>query len=87
MPYLCRLGMHKPVASEIWNAGYYFTRCARCDLDMIRRPEGKWHSVPPGHQVVWRASRDNRVAYVVPKRDGRETLPSLLNQLSARIPD
>jgi hypothetical protein len=81
MPYLCRIGLHKPLASEVWNGGYFFSRCSRCDQDMIRRPEGEWRTVPPGHHVVWRPVRDRKVAYVVPKTEGRETLPNLLSRV------
>ena len=50
---LCRLGRHKVAPGEVWNRGYYFSRCERCDADLIRTPSGKWH-VPPGKKVVWR---------------------------------
>lgn len=56
MSLLCRYGFHRPESWEVWNQGYYFTRCGRCGADLIRTASGKWH-VPKGRKVVWRARR------------------------------
>jgi hypothetical protein len=53
MSIVCRLLAHAPVPSRLWNGGYYFTKCARCECDLIRRG-GNWMEVPAGYQVVWR---------------------------------
>jgi hypothetical protein len=50
---LCRLGYHRPAPGEIWNRGYYFTRCENCEIDLVRTAAGKWH-VPTGRKVVWK---------------------------------
>lgn len=54
MSLLCRFGFHRPAPDEIWNKGWFFTRCRRCGADLVRTPAGKWH-VPAGKKVVWRA--------------------------------
>jgi hypothetical protein len=56
MSMMCRLGGHEAGPREVYNSGYYFSRCRRCDADMIRGG-GSWEMVPDGHQVVWKAGR------------------------------
>ncbi|HEX8224805.1 MAG TPA: hypothetical protein VF605_13385 [Allosphingosinicella sp.] len=56
MSLLCALGGHEAGADEIYNGGYYFARCRRCRLDMIRCGAA-WRMVPGGHRVVWRSGR------------------------------
>ncbi|HYW17619.1 MAG TPA: hypothetical protein VE891_15880 [Allosphingosinicella sp.] len=56
MSLLCALGGHEAGAGEIYNGGYYFARCRRCERDMIRSG-GSWQMVPSGHRVVWRSGR------------------------------
>ena len=53
MPLLCSLGFHTPSPDEVWNKGWYFTRCERCGADLVRTGSGKWR-VPKGQKVVWR---------------------------------
>jgi hypothetical protein len=50
---LCALGGHEAAEAEIYNSGYYFSRCRRCSRDMIRSGAA-WREVPPGHRVVWK---------------------------------
>lgn len=50
---LCQLGWHRAAPDEVWNQGYYFSRCERCGADIVRTPSGRWH-VPAGHKVVWK---------------------------------
>jgi hypothetical protein len=50
---LCRYGFHRPAPGEVWNRGYWFTRCSGCDSDMVRTAAGKWH-VPKGQKVIWK---------------------------------
>ena len=50
---LCRLGFHRAEPGEVWNRGYYFSRCRACGSDLVRTPSGKWH-VPKGQKVVWK---------------------------------
>ncbi|HEX8261441.1 MAG TPA: hypothetical protein VF547_01050 [Allosphingosinicella sp.] len=56
MSLLCALGGHEAGAREIYNGGYYFARCRRCERDMIRCGAA-WQMVPSGHRVVWRTGR------------------------------
>jgi hypothetical protein len=56
MSLLCALGGHEAGAREVYNGGYYFARCRRCERDMIRCG-GAWQMVPSGHRVVWRSGR------------------------------
>jgi hypothetical protein len=56
MSLLCALGGHEAGAGEVYNGGYYFARCRRCERDMIRCG-GAWQMVPSGHRVVWRSGR------------------------------
>ncbi|HEY0411996.1 MAG TPA: hypothetical protein VGD66_02495 [Allosphingosinicella sp.] len=56
MSILCALGGHEAGAGEVYNCGYWFSRCRRCGRDMIRAG-GTWEIVPRGHRVVWRTGR------------------------------
>lgn len=56
MSLLCALGGHEAGPEEVYNGGYYFARCRRCRLDMIRCGAA-WQMVPGGHRVVWRSGR------------------------------
>ncbi|HEX8061651.1 MAG TPA: hypothetical protein VF535_00375 [Allosphingosinicella sp.] len=56
MSLLCALGGHEAGSGEIYNGGYYFARCKRCERDMIRSGAA-WQMVPDGHRVVWRSGR------------------------------
>ena len=56
MSLLCALGGHEAGPGEVYNGGYYFARCRRCERDMIRCGAA-WQMVPSGHRVVWRAGR------------------------------
>ena len=49
----CRLGRHRAAEGEVWNRGYYFSRCRRCGSDLVRTASGRWH-VPKGRKVVWK---------------------------------
>ncbi|HEX9932976.1 MAG TPA: hypothetical protein VGB08_09065 [Allosphingosinicella sp.] len=55
-PLVCRLGFHRPAPDEVWNRGYWFTRCGRCETDLVRTAAGKWH-VPKGRKVVWKPKK------------------------------
>lgn len=56
MSLLCALGGHEAGDEEVYNGGYYFARCRRCERDMIRSG-ASWQMVPSGHRVVWRRGR------------------------------
>jgi len=56
MSLLCALGGHEAGPGEVYNGGYYFSRCRRCERDMIRSGAA-WQMVPAGHRVVWRSGR------------------------------
>ena len=53
MSLLCALGGHEAGPDEVYNGGYYFSRCRRCERDMIRSGAA-WQMVPSGHRVVWK---------------------------------
>ena len=53
---LCRLGRHRAEPDEVWNRGYYFSRCSACGSDLVRTASGKWH-VPKGRKIVWRPKK------------------------------
>jgi len=53
MTVMCSFGLHRPSPDEVWNKGWYFTRCERCGTDLVRTGSGKWH-VPRGRKVVWK---------------------------------
>ncbi|HZF93906.1 MAG TPA: response regulator [Allosphingosinicella sp.] len=55
MSMICRLKGHDPHPDEICNAGRCFTRCRRCNADLVKQ-EGAWHPVPKGHRIVWAAA-------------------------------
>lgn len=50
----CAVGSHSPAPGARWNSGYYFTKCARCDRDLVRTAYSRWHE-PKGFRVVWQA--------------------------------
>lgn len=55
MSMICRLKGHDPHPDEICNAGRCFTRCRRCDADLLK--EGRtWVPVPKGQRIVWAAA-------------------------------
>ena len=54
MHILCSIGMHRAAPATVWNAGFYFSACARCGREMVRR-DRNWRRVPKGYRVVWRA--------------------------------
>ena len=56
MSLLCAMGGHEAGPGEVYNGGYYFSRCRRCRRDMIRCGAA-WQMVPSGHRVVWRSGR------------------------------
>ncbi|HEX8525717.1 hypothetical protein [Allosphingosinicella sp.] len=53
MSLLCFVQGHSPSSEEVWNRGYSFAKCRRCECDMIRS-DGDWEPVPRGHRVVWK---------------------------------
>lgn len=50
---LCEFGWHQAMPSKRWNGRYCFSRCARCGVDMVSTPSGKWR-VPKGYKIVWK---------------------------------
>jgi hypothetical protein len=75
------MGGHEAAAGEVYNGGYYFARCRRCDRDMIRCGAA-WQMVPSGHRVVWRAGRHQHslepdLAAVLPVLHRDSNLPAV----------
>ena len=80
MSLLCRFAGHRPVPSNIWNDGYYFSRCASCGCEMIGR-SGRWQTVPKGYRVVWRRSNGEAI-------DWQPKLPAMpMRRDAVRIAD
>ena len=53
---LCRLRAHVIAPMAQYNQGFFFSRCLRCDRDMIRsdaaRSLSRWKRVPAGFRVT-----------------------------------
>jgi hypothetical protein len=57
MKFLCNLSGHVAAPVSVTNQGFQFSRCARCNHDMIRSTASigaKWKPVPEGFRVDWR---------------------------------
>ena len=81
MSLLCALGGHEAGPGEVYNGGYYFARCRRCQRDMIRCGAA-WQMVPSGHRVVWRSGRHQHslepdLAAVLPVLHRDSNLPAV----------
>ena len=78
MSIICALGGHEAAAGETYNSGYWFSRCRRCQCDMIRAG-GSWETVPQGHRVVWRSAGTHSIptdfAHVLPVLHPSANLP------------
>jgi hypothetical protein len=48
---LCTAGIHRPVLPGVWNLGYCFSTCRRCDVDVVRSVLGGW-KVPKSFKVI-----------------------------------
>jgi hypothetical protein len=79
MGLMCAIGGHEAAPREVYNCGYWFSRCRGCGRDMIRTGAG-WSLVPDGHRVVWKAGRQ----YHSVAPDFAHVLPVLLP--SANLP-
>ena len=53
---MCWFGRHSAEPDEVWNRGYYFSRCGGCGVDLVRTASGKWH-VPKGRKIVWKPKK------------------------------
>jgi hypothetical protein len=81
MSLLCAMGGHEAGSGEVYNGGYYFARCRRCERDMIRCGAA-WQMVPSGHRVVWRSGRHQHslepdLARVLPVLHRDSNLPAV----------
>jgi|GEM_PF-1243963 len=79
MSILCTFGGHEAGPDEVYNSGYWFSRCRRCRRDMIRTG-GSWDVIPRGHRVVWRSGRGSHslatdYAHVLPVLHPAANLP------------
>lgn len=79
MGLMCAIGGHEAAPREVYNCGYWFSRCRGCGRDMIRAG-GAWSLVPDGHRVVWKTGRQS---HSIPT-DFAHALPVLLP--SANLP-
>ncbi|TFI59255.1 hypothetical protein E2493_05275 [Sphingomonas parva] len=83
MRLACRLGFHRPQRPALWNAGYYFSRCARCRRDLIKTPWGRWR-VPRGFRVVWKTASEAALGLLL--RDVREAPGAKAGPLRTSVP-
>lgn len=80
MGLMCAIGGHEAAPREVYNCGYYFSRCRGCGRDMVRAG-GSWSLVPDGHRVVWKAGRQSHsiapdFAHVLPVLLATPQLPA-----------
>jgi hypothetical protein len=54
MGVMCWILGHGARDTGLWNDGYFFSRCKRCDCDLIRT-SGNWSPLPYGFHVKWRS--------------------------------
>lgn len=56
MPLPCTLSPHRAAPVVIENQGFLFSRCRRCQCDLVCSSSGppSWHAVPDGFRVAWR---------------------------------
>lgn len=53
---ICVLGGHEAARDSVYNSGFHFGRCRRCQSPLLRNgPE--WRPVPKGYRIVWRSGR------------------------------
>ena len=57
----CLLKKHQPAAGEIWNHGFFFSKCSGCGKQLVRRRCSRWEEVPKGFKVVWRARKGGSI--------------------------
>jgi hypothetical protein len=81
MSLLCFIQGHAPAAATIWNRGYSFTRCTRCDCHLLRA-EGDWQTVPRGHRIVWKEGHHQHSRPAGYPR----TLPALQRDVRGGVP-
>jgi hypothetical protein len=54
---LCNVVGHRPGLLQIYNGGFYFGRCDRCDVPLMRTSDPRWRPAPAGHRIVWKPGR------------------------------
>lgn len=53
MNIVCSIAGHAQAPKTVWNAGRHFSRCVRCNVDLVEQ-SGKWAPAPRGFGIVWR---------------------------------
>lgn len=86
LPLLCALGRHKAEPLPQWNNGYYFSRCKRCGLDLVRTAFEGWH-LPQGSKVVWRAEAPRHARGGEPARDAQIRNAAVRDDVPERAAD
>jgi hypothetical protein len=51
----CALFGHRIVREPVWNQGFYFATCGRCEQEVVRIPGENWHRPRHAH-VIWSTS-------------------------------
>ena len=88
MNMICRLKGHDPHPDEICNAGHCFTRCRRCQADLVKQGEA-WNPVPRGHRIVWAAAAARDVGggqEGAASVEGAEPVSAAVREPEARAP-
>jgi hypothetical protein len=57
----CLLRKHQPASGEVWNHGFFFSKCSGCGKQLVRRRCSRWEEVPKGFKVVWRARKGGNI--------------------------
>lgn len=79
MNIFCRTGAHSPVASNVWNDGYYFSECARCGREMIKAGgTDRWRPVPKNYRIVWKPRTEDDVDWAPGKAVDLAARPPLV---------
>ena len=63
MSLACLLKMHRAAPGEVWNNGLFFSRCACCEKQLIRRRGEAWEEIPKGFKVVWKARKGGSISW------------------------
>jgi len=55
MQSICRILGHQRPSGAVWNNGYFFSHCPRCNAELIKAGDGnRWKDVPKGYRITWK---------------------------------
>lgn len=78
---ICALAGHEAGSDYVYNSGFHFGRCRRCQRALVRAGPD-WRPVPKGHRIVWKSGRhshslDTDYAGVLPVLHREANLPAV----------